>query len=266
MRAVRLFWELCKLSFQRQLAYRTANLAGLVTNFFFGMLRAAVLTALYGARREVAGISLAAAVTYTGLTQALIGPLSLFSWYDVMESVYTGGISSDLLKPMPYLIYWLAQDLGRAIAALLMRGLPIMAAYALLFDITLPHSPDQWLALAVALTLSWQVSFWWRFLVNLAAFWTPNALGVGRLGFTLSWFLSGFLMPLRFFPDWAVGLCNLTPFPSMINAVIEVYLGVLTGPALLQVLLGQLLWVVILVIAARLTLRAWVRQLVIQGG
>ena len=73
-------------------------------------------------------------------------------------------------------------------------------------------------------------------------------------------------MPLRFFPDWAVGLCNLTPFPSMINAVIEVYLGVLTGPALLQVLLGQLLWVVILVIAARLTLRAGVRQLVIQGG
>ena len=113
-----------------------------------------------------------------------------------MESVYTGSVSSDLLKPMSYLAFWLAQDLGRAIAALLMRGLPMMAAYALLFGITLPRSGGQWLALVVALTLSWQVSFWWRFLVNLAAFWTPNALGAGRLAFTLSWFLSGFLMPL----------------------------------------------------------------------
>ena len=167
-----------------------------MTNFFFGLLRATVLVALYGARQEVAGISLAAAVTYTGLTQAMIGFLSLFSWYEVMESVYTGSVSSDLLKPMSYLAFWLAQDLGRAIAALLMRGLPMMAAYALLFGITLPHSGGQWLALVIALTLSWQVSFWWRFLINLAAFWTPNALGAGRLAFTLSWFLSGFLMPI----------------------------------------------------------------------
>ena len=49
-----------------------------MTNFFFGLLRATVLVALYGARQEVAGISLAAAVTYTGLTQAMIGFLSLF--------------------------------------------------------------------------------------------------------------------------------------------------------------------------------------------
>lgn len=263
---MRLFWELGKLSFQRQLAYRTANLAGLVTNFFFGLLRAAVLTALYGARQQVAGISLAAAVTYTGLSQASIGFLSLFSWYEVMESVYSGSISSDLLKPMSYLSFWLAQDLGRAIAALLMRGLPMMAVYALLFDIALPHSGIQWLALAVTLTLSWLVSFWWRFLVNLAAFWMPNALGVGRLAFTLSWFLSGFLMPLRFYPAWVVRLCNLTPFPSMINTIVEVYLGVLTGPAMARALLGQLLWIVILLSAARLVLRAGVHKLVIQGG
>jgi ABC-2 type transport system permease protein len=263
---MRLFWELCKLSFQRQLTYRAAALAGLATNFFFGLLRAAVMTALYGARREVAGLSLEAAITFTGLTQATIAFLSLFSWYDVMNSVYTGDISSDLLKPMSYFTFWLAQDLGRAVAALLMRGLTIMIAYALMFRITLPQGWQQWLALAVALLLSWLVSFSWRFLVNLAAFWTPNALGIGRFAFGLSWFLSGFLMPLRFFPDWFQRLCNLTPFPATINTVIEVYLGVLTGPELIQALLGQVLWVLILVTTGHLVLRAGVRKLVIQGG
>jgi ABC-2 type transport system permease protein len=263
---MRLFWELAKLSFQRQLTYRAATLAGLATNFFFGLLRAAVLTALYGARREVAGLSLQGAITFTGLTQATIAFLSIGSWYEVMNSVYSGDIATDLLKPMNYYTFWLAQDLGRAIASLLTRGLTIMVAYALFLHITLPPSAGQWLALGVALGLSWLVSFSWRFLINLAAFWTPNALGVGRFSFSLTWFLSGFLLPLRLFPDWFVRLCYLTPFPHMVNTIVEIYLGLVTGPALLQALLGQLLWVLILVTAGQLVLRAGIRQLVIQGG
>ena len=35
---MRLFWELIRLSFRLQLTYRAANLAGLATNFFFGLL------------------------------------------------------------------------------------------------------------------------------------------------------------------------------------------------------------------------------------
>jgi ABC-2 type transport system permease protein len=263
---MRLFWELVKISFQRYLSYRAAALAGLATNFFFGLLRAAVLTALYGARQEVAGISLQGAVTYTGLTQALIVFLSLFGWYELMYSVHSGDVSSDLLKPMNYYGFWLAQDCGRAIAGLLMRGLPIMLAYALMFGITLPRGVVQWLALGAVLVLSWLLSFAWRFLLNLAAFWTPNALGFGRFGYALTWFLSGFVMPLRLFPTWFVRLCYLTPFPHMVNTIVEVYLGVVSGPALVQALLGQLLWVLILVAAGQLVLRAGVRQLVIQGG
>jgi ABC-2 type transport system permease protein len=263
---MRLFWELAKLSFQRQLTYRAANLAGLVTNVFFGLLRAAVLVALYGTRDEVAGISVQAVITYAGLGQAIIGYLSIFGWYEVMNSIYSGEIGSDLLKPMNYFTFWLAQDLGRAAASFLLRGLTLMLIYALIFEIVLPQSGGQWLALGVALILSWLVSVSWRFLINLAAFWTPDARGVGRFGFILIWFLSGFLMPLRFFPDWFITLANLTPFPAMINTVVEVYLGLLTGPALWQALLGQLLWGVILIGAGQLVLRAGVRQLVIQGG
>ncbi|MEA3339773.1 MAG: hypothetical protein U9R15_07390 [Chloroflexota bacterium] len=47
---MRLFYELVKLSFRLQFTYRAANLAGLATNFIFGLLRAAVLVALYDAR------------------------------------------------------------------------------------------------------------------------------------------------------------------------------------------------------------------------
>lgn len=38
---MRLYIELAKKSFQRQVTYRSATIAGFVTNLFFGNLRAA---------------------------------------------------------------------------------------------------------------------------------------------------------------------------------------------------------------------------------
>jgi ABC-2 type transport system permease protein len=263
---MRLFWKLARQSFRLQLTYRAANLAGLATNFFFGLLRAAVLVALYDTRPSVAGISLRAVITYTGLSQATIACLSFFRWTLVMDSVYSGEIAADLLKPTDYFFSWLARDLGRAAASFLMRAATIMLAYAIFFDITVPQSVWQWLLLALSLLLSVMVSFGWRFLVNLAAFWTPDARGIQRFAFGMSWFLSGFLMPLRFFPEWFVQLCKLTPFPSMVNTTIEVYLGVLTGPELARALLTQIAWIAILYLLSKLVLRAGVRRLVIQGG
>ena len=45
---MRLFWEVVRRSFRRHLTYRAAALAGLVTNIFFGLVRAAVLVAHTG--------------------------------------------------------------------------------------------------------------------------------------------------------------------------------------------------------------------------
>ena len=261
-----LFWQLTKLSFRLQFSYRTATLAGLATNLFFGLLRAAVLIALYGARSQVAGISLAGAITYTGVSQASISFLSLFSWFDLMRSVYSGEVGADLLKPMNYFQYWMAQDLGRALFNLLLRGAPIMLFYALVFGITIPHGALQWLGLGASLLLAWMLSFSYRFLINLAAFWTPEATSIGRLGYSLAWFTSGFLMPLRFFPDWFVRLCLLTPFPQMINTPVEIYLNLTSGKALALALLWQASWVIVLIAGGQLVLRAGVRRLEILGG
>lgn len=263
---MRLYWEIVKLAIQRQLTYRTATLAGLATNFFFGVLRAYILIALYGQQTVVAGISLSSAVTYTGLTQGLIMFLSLFSWYELMDSVSSGEIAADLLKPVNYYLYWLARDAGRAFVQLILRGGPIFLFYALFFEWTFPQSPGQWLQFMLALVLAWLVSFSIRFMINLAAFWTPDARGFGRWMFTFNMFLSGFLIPLRFLPDWFRQICYLTPFPHQVNALVEIYLGVLTPQQVWQSLLGQIGWIVALGLTSQALLRLGIRRVVIQGG
>ncbi len=263
---MKLFWEVTKLSFRRQLTYRAATVVGLVTNIFFGLMRAYVLIALYNKQTVVEGFTIQDVITYTGLTQAVIIYLSIFGSYDLMRAVHQGEIANDLLKPMSLFSFWLAQDLGRALVGFLLRGLTIMVIYALIFDVTYPETLTQWLAFFVTLVLSWLISFAYRFLVNLTAFWSPDARGIGRFAFIIVMFFSGFLMPLRFFPDWVQTLASFTPFPHMLNTVVEIYLGALTGTTLLWALLAQVAWVLGLIVLCQLVLRRATRRLVILGG
>lgn len=263
---MRLFWETAKLSFRRQLNYRAAALAGVATNFFFGLLRAAVLLAFLGARNEAFGFDRVQIVTYTGLTQAIIAYLHFFNWTELTNTVYTGQVAGELLKPMSFFGQWLARDAGRALAQALMRGITLMGIYALIFELTYPSTGLQWLAVLASLGLAWLVSFSWRFLVSLTAFWSPNAQGYLRFFFGLSWILSGFAFPLRYFPDWFQSLAYSTPFPALVNTPIELYLGQLPATEWLPALAYQMVWGVILTLAGHLMLRAGIRRLVIQGG
>jgi ABC-2 type transport system permease protein len=263
---MRLFWEIAKLSFRRQLNYRAAALAGIATNFFFGLLRAAVLLAFLGARNEAFGFDRQQIITYTGLTQSIIAYLHFFNWSDLTDTVYSGQVAGELLKPMSFFGQWLARDAGRALAQALMRGVTLMGIYSLIFDLTYPSTALQWVAVLWALILAGLISFSWRFLVSLTAFWSPNAQGYLRFFFGLSWILSGFAFPLRYFPIWFQNLAYLTPFPALVNTPLELFLSQLPSSQWLPALAYQIFWVVFLIAAGHLALRAGIRRLVIQGG
>jgi ABC-2 type transport system permease protein len=266
---MRLFWEIMRRSFRRFLTYRAAMLAGLVTNLFFGLLRASVLLALAGNGQGVidnAGFDQQNIITYTALTQAVIAFLSVFGSNDLMQTVYRGEIANDLLKPLSLFQFWLAQDLGRALATLLMRGVTILLIYRLFYPITVPQSLTQWLLMMLSFAFAFIISFGFRFLVNLMAFWSPDARGIGRLAFALSMFASGFLMPLAFFPPVLQQILAFTPFPAMINTPMGIYMGTISGPAIQTQLLLQAFWAVTLVVVAQIVLRQGSKRLVILGG
>jgi ABC-2 type transport system permease protein len=261
-----LFWKLIQLSFKQQLAYRMALWAGLATNLFFGLLRAVLLIALYAGQTSVNGLSMSGAINYVALTQSMIAYLTLFGSMDLMNTIYTGAIGADLIRPVPYFLFWMGRDFGKSLVNLVGRGVFFMLAFSLFFPLTCPSGLDQWLDLVLSLLLAWLVSFSWRYLVNLAAFWTPDARGILRIAFTLSQLFSGFIMPLRLLPDWFTGLIQYTPFPSMVNTSVEIYLGTLKGPAMWNALWLQLVWFLALAGLSEWVLRAGVRRLVIQGG
>ncbi|MBI3658898.1 ABC-2 family transporter protein [Candidatus Acetothermia bacterium] len=262
------YLALFQKSFQRMTAYRGATIAGVLTNFFFGLLRAYVFIAVYQAsgRAYIGGYSLRDAVTYTALTQALIASINLWSWWEVLRLIRSGDITTDLTKPYHFFSSWLARDLGRAMFQLIFRGAPILIFFPLFFELTWPGSLLHWAFALLSILLAIMISFTWRFFVNLAAFWFVDAMGIGRFAYLTMTFMSGFTVPVAYFPDWLKFAVNLTPMPSMVNTPIEVYLGIVRGTDLWVALGVQIFWFVLMTLLCEFLYRRGVQKLIIQGG
>lgn len=262
-------WEIARLSFRRRLTYRTATLAGILTNLCFGFLRVCVFRAVLDARggAGIAGYDLPRLVTYTALTQGLIAFIMIFGWYDLMQTIGTGAVGADLCRPIGLYRFWQCRDLGRALHDLLFRGLPVFLAYAFFTRLVLPRGTVAWLLCALSLALAVLISFAWRFLLNCLAFWTVDARGLAQIGYMAATFLTGFIVPVSFFPPWLRGAVALTPLPSMVDLPVSFFLGrYTTGGQIARALVTQACWLGVMAWAASTTARVGVRHLSVQGG
>jgi len=237
-----------------------------VTNACFGYLRAVVFLSAYKGSATIAGYGLADVVTFSWVTQALIMVVALWGWWEIEDTIRSGDVVSDLVKPFSYLGYWLARDLGRAAYFLLYRAVPIMLIAQLSFGIRWPTTPLTWVAFALSVVLGVTVSFAWRFLLNAIAFWTTDARGIGNLASIVVTVVTGLLIPLPYFPDWIRGYLLALPFAGMLQTPSDIFLEHLVGSALVAAIGQQLLWAVFMLAAAQAVLSAAVRRLVVQGG
>jgi ABC-2 type transport system permease protein len=262
----RLLFELARRGYRRYAAYPGATWAGVFTNTFFGFLLAYVLLAVFDERESVGSYDARDAVTYVWLAQGLFMTTYLFGWFEVALRVQSGDVATDLQRPLDFQTYWLAQDLGRALYHGIFRGVPPFVVGALVFDVLLPRDPLVWLAFVVSVGLAVVVSFAFRFLFNLAAFWMLDYRGVGMLAAVATAFFSGQYVPLPFYPEWLEVLAWALPFASMVQAPIEVFLGHVRGVELAGLLALQTFWAGMLLLLGRVLLGAGLRKLVVQGG
>jgi ABC-2 type transport system permease protein len=263
---MRLYWEVTRRALQRQFAYRTENLAGLITNAFFGYLRAALFLAVYQTTATVGGYDVQAAVTYSWITQSMIMVTATWGWWDVEETIRTGDVVSDLAKPFSYVGFWLARDLGRAAYFVGFRALPILLIGQVLYGLHWPSSVGACVAFGVGLWLAVVVSFGWRFLLNVSAFWTTDARGLGSVALAATTLLGGFAVPIRYFPDWLQPLVLVLPFASFTQTPADLFVERIQGMDVLGPLLLQVVWAIVLLVAAQLATLLATRRVVVQGG
>jgi ABC-2 type transport system permease protein len=262
---MRLYVEVARRTFARTSTYRSATVAGLFTNTVFGFLLAYVLLAVFRQRPEVGSFDAVDAVTFTFVAQGMLAPLGLFSTTEIADRITTGDVVVDLQRPYDHQAWWAAVQYGQAAFLVVFRGIPPYLAGALVFDLHLP-SPGALLAFVVSVALAIGVSFGWRYLLQMSAFWIIDVRGPNQLGMLAAQFLCGAFVPIVFFPGWLEGLCRALPFASMLQHPVELWLGEPPAGGVAGVLALQVLWIVVLVALGRVVLGRAVQRVVVQGG
>ncbi len=261
-----IYLHIAAKSFQKNLAYRAANVAGILTNTFFGAIYISIYTALFRGRGDVGGLDVRDAVTYAIIAQSLLMVMSAFGNRELSEAIVKGQIVTDLSRPLDFYLYWAAIDLGRAVYFLLFRGAPTFVIGMLIFRGRLPADAGTWLLFFSSIVTGTLLSFTFRFIANSLAFWTTDARGILYLTNTLLMFFAGFIVPINFFPAWLRTLAEALPFRGLAQVPINVYLGKMTGPALARVLGEQVLWLIAWVLIGRWVLGRMVQRLTVNGG
>jgi ABC-2 type transport system permease protein len=256
-------------AFRRYSTYTAATLAGIFTNSVFGVVIAFTYIAVWKQNPDAGGYDVTDAVTFAWIAQAMI--MTVVIWGggatdDLAERIRTGDVAIDLYRPVSFLGWWLASDLGRAVYHLMTRGLAPTVVGAVLFDLRYPASPAVWAAFFVSVLLAVLVSFGLRMLVASSAFWLLDQTGVQNLAVVFALFFSGLTVPLVLFPAWSRDVVMALPWAAFVQVPADIWLGQREGVRLWSGLGFQAVWATALLLACAGVVRLAKRRVVVQGG
>lgn len=265
---LRTSFALAGAGFRRWATYRQAMLAGAFTNTIFGFLRCSVMLAVAGGAGGVAaGYRGPQLVTYVWVGQGLLAVVQLWGWTELADRVRTGDVQSDLLRPIHPVLTYLTADLGRAGFAMCTRFAAPLVVGALAFDLYVPHRLTTYPLALLSVLAATVVSFGVRYLVNLTAFWLLDIRGVLVAWLLAANVLTGLYFPLAFLPGWVQPILWYgTPFPSILQAPVDVLVERGSEAHQLSILAVQLGWAAAVLALAVLVQRRAERRLVVQGG
>lgn len=208
-----------------------------------------------GARMEM---TLSQMLTYTYIS-TLLGAY-LFIKSPLTEWLYDGVVSGFYQHPMPLYGNVIAQTIGKNISETVILAVPMLLAVPLLGIDLIPATwwvvPSFFLCMSLGFAMDLLFACLMIYMMN--ARWL-----VIQLRDSISWFLSGDVIPLVILPFGLGGVLKYNPFASMGGAFLSVYTG--TGDPVSIVML-QAIWNIAGWTAAYCLFKKSQERLVCNGG
>ncbi len=266
---MKVYQAIIRLRFMLLVQYRVAALAGMATQFMWGLVMIMVLEAFYLSTSQPQPLSFAQAVGYTWLGQAMLGMLPWNGDGDIQELIRSGNVAYELCRPVDLYNQWYARAIALRVAPTLLRAVPLFAVSIFLlperYSLALPTLGGfgAWLAATLgALFLGCAITN----LMNISLLWTISGEGITRLLPAVVTIFSGMVIPLPLFHPWALRIMELLPFAGLVDTPARFFTGQLPPSQLWVFLARQGVWTIILVLWGRRLLTRGLRRIVVQGG
>lgn len=242
-----------------------AEPGGLAVAIGFYVIVVAVLAGLWrvaaGANGgAVAGYSAVALTWYIATSEAATVSLDIRMIDTIGRDIGSGAVAAELLRPAPVLGVRVASEVGRA--------MPRLAACAVaggaVATVTAggPPRPAALLLAAPSLVLAVTCNIVAQHAFAAASFWLRDAGSAWFLYQKLVFILGGMLIPLEALPSWLADVAAVLPFAAMSYAPARLASGHVEPELLLQ----QVGWLGVLLVAAAAAFAAGERRLQVVGG
>ena len=264
------YFSFFRMRLIHSLQYRTAALAGVATQFFWGFMEIQLYRAFYEEHADAFPMTLSSLVSYIWLRQAFLALFNTWTFEnELFRNILDGNVAYELLRPTSLYGMWFSRTAAVRISKALLRFWPILLVAFFLpspIGMSLPESFGAFglFLLSSVLTLGVTVAF--TLIVYFSCFYTLSSDGLRAILTPVSDLLAGGLLPVPFMPAFFQKIIKFSPFGSMLNAPLRIYSGNISGAEAVETMLLQVFWLLTLICAGMLLQRKGMKKLCVQGG
>lgn len=266
---MRVYINYFKLRIMTFLQYKTSAIAGLTTQFVWGIMMIFIYKAFYSSGVDVA-ISLNEIVTYTWLHQACYALLSIRqNDPEIADAIRSGGVAYEIIRPYNLYLWWYIKTIAKRLANGLLRIMPVIIFSFLLpkpYGLLLPKDIASFILFIVSLGLGLLLVSAITTLIYTIGFYTYNESGIKSILDSIMEVLAGGLVPVVMLPGIIQKTTYYLPFRLISDLPYRVYSGNIgISEGLLSIGL-QAIWIGIIVFLGNMIVKKSLRKVFVQGG
>lgn len=245
---MRKYWAFCKINIQNTVTYRGPILVWLICNTLSLMTIVAVWLSASG-REIIGGYSKPELVSYYIAALFLEWIVGWFPFYWLSDEIKNGEITiHTLIKPISIFKKAFALEVGWHLVS---SWIGLAASLFLVFffrqTIAFNFYFSRLFLLVLVVPLSILITFSLSLCMGLLAFWFTEIMAIDSVYWAGRTILGGQGIPISFIPQTYQFLVKLLPFRYMFSFPLEIYFGKLTETEIIQGLIIQIFWFLILV-------------------
>lgn len=252
------------------LQYRAAALAGIATQFAWGLMEIIIYSAFYKSGADSFPMTMQATASYIWLQQSFL--MLFMTWFvenEIVDAIQNGGVAYELCRPIDLYHMWFSRTIANRLASGVLRCFPILLVAFIVpapYGLVLPPDVVTSLLFLLTIVLGFLVAVSLCMLIYVLTFFTMSPKGLQIFSVTIVDFLSGGVIPIPFFPDGIRRGLELLPFGSMQNVPFRVYSGDIVGGECMEAVLVQVFWLVAITALGKFLCGIAIRQVKVQGG
>lgn len=264
---MKLYYQVAKNTWDEMMTYRFNFMMWRIRNVMQLLTVYYLWVAVTPQNGQIFGYSRSLILTYV-LAASFVGSIVFSTRTQEMgDNINNGELSQYLVRPLKYLGYWFARDIGDKLFNISFAAFELLIFYLILRpQLFLQDQLSLLFFTLLAVVLAVIMNFFIGSLLGMIAFWSPEVWAPRFIFFTLVSFFAGGLFPLDILPVTLQRIFALLPFAYLQYFPIKIYLGKTTPEGLIFGFSVAVIWSLLLYIIVTIVWKRGLKEYSSEGN